>query len=386
LALGINSIALTRSGYPDPDDDGVLCGIRTSLEICSGRGVRNAIARISSVWLRNHRLARAANLRWAQQHSPIPSAKLLQNTFLWILFPLAVTKNRGRNAEAMITGDRRTAIRNALIKHMEVDRMTAGEIARHITANESMYGGKVNRDAVARFINLAAGKVVDKSVLVLEQYMKYQAPAMLQEAKEELTRRVEGKTRHRLFPAALSFYRVVPKKVDLHRDAILGEYSFYAYSEREVGKVCLGAIQFYTDRVDEFCVRELQQSIPGGGRGSFREEYRGHFFFREKELIVVQRDKNRLVPKFYIMSILSWKNATDRYAVMEGSILKIGEQKPVFSHNIYMVRRSDAFTKCNMLNVSDVPDDVMASLNSRKWGAPHERYHEYRGNDRDART
>lgn len=281
------------------------------------------------------------------------------------------THSREYKMKPMINGDRRTAIRNALKKHLTDDRLTAGKISRFVHDNQSAYGGEVPRYAITRFIDLAKGRVDDNTVLVIEQYLKDQAPGLLRDEIAARREAISGPT-PRLLPAAHAFFRVQPKKVDQHRDAILGEFSFYAYSEREIGKVCRGALRFYVDKGGEASVQELQESIPEGSTETYQERFLGHFFFREKDMIVILRDKTRTIPKFYILSILSWKNMKERYTVMEGAILKVGEQKPVFSHNIYVIRDGGAFTKCNMLKLSDVKEEILQSLNSKRWGAPHE--------------
>jgi hypothetical protein len=273
----------------------------------------------------------------------------------------------------MIAGDRRTGIRNAMKTHMKVDRVSAGEISRHINAHQSTYGGEVSRFAVSRFIDVKQGKVGDDKVSILEHYLRDVAPTILHEAVEALeeaaAHRTTARLRHRLFPAASAFFHVHPQEVVQNINLFLGEYTFYAYSEKDEGKVCRGAIQFYVDKTTkEFSARELQESISAGTR----EEYTGLFFFREKEVLVMLRDKVRATPKFYLLSILSWPDMSGRYTLLEGAILKIGEQKSVFSHNICMVRDAAAFTRCGMLKVTEVGENIVEFLNSRKWGAPHE--------------
>ena len=274
--------------------------------------------------------------------------------------------------KTLINGDRRTAIRSALKQHLVVDRLTAGKVSRFINGRPDVYGGEVNRYAIPRFIDLEKGRVGDETVALLrERYLRDQAPVLLREAIAARREVTSGQT-SRLLPAAHAFFRVQPKKVDQDRDAILGEYTLYAYSEREFGKVCRGALCFYVDKGGDASVKELQELIPEGGQHIYQEKFDGNFFVREKELVVILRDKSRTIPKFYVLSILSWKDMNERFTVMEGGSLKIGEQKPVFSHNVYVVRDNAAFTKCRMLERTRVPSDILQFLDSRRWGAPHD--------------
>ena len=61
----------------------------------------------------------------------------------------------------------------------------------------------------------------------------------------------------RLFGAARSFWRVIPEKIEQYRDTVCGEFTLYAYSEKDPGMICRGAIRFFTDRRGELCVYEL---------------------------------------------------------------------------------------------------------------------------------
>jgi hypothetical protein len=270
-------------------------------------------------------------------------------------------------------GEGRRRIRANLNRHMKVDRVSARQIAAFIKERPDKFDGvTVSPDSVKRFLDVKAGKVADVRVAALERYLEIEHEAASTAPPPRYNRSGHAGTREpqSLFPAARDFYNMRPEKAAQYRDAVIGLYAFYAYSEKGRARVCRGAIEFSVDPAGEFTVTETQRSVPFGGDITYNEVFTGHFLFRKNSLFALLRDDEEKHPKFYVLSIEPYKNdSKDKKMVMIGALVKIGAQKDVFIGNVYMVRRDTALDECTMMDRSDVPTPIIDYLDSGMWAA-----------------
>jgi hypothetical protein len=273
----------------------------------------------------------------------------------------------------------RVKIRENLRTYIEVNGISMAKISRCISEHKTLYGKEVSVDSIRRFLDSRkeSPRVSDEIVAIILRYLEEHSDTGMPLPVTPAPMIVEcppgsgNEQPLRFFPVTMSYFDVDPQMLDRYSRAICGEYTFYACSEKDRSLVCQGAIRF-SQHEGECLVEEVQESIPDGGVESFREEYTGHFFFREESMVVILREKELAIPKFYIMSVLRWKGATTGlYQQMEGAMLKVGEQKSLFAHNIYMVRNQRAFEECRMLELTELKEKKIAEfLGSRKWGTP----------------
>lgn len=252
--------------------------------------------------------------------------------------------------------DRRRRLRKELNDYMEANKVSCREIADYITAQREAFGDiSISSYTVRNFLDEAAGKVGNKYVDAIEQFLEPQASG-------QDSRPLPAS----FFTTAAAFFGMIAEKGKQHCGPTEGTYTFYAISESSPSKISKGALEFKVVN-QEFCVSEQQQSVPPDSKKPYKEIYDGHFLFRKDNVIALLREKTDARPKFYILSPDSHTDEADRKVVMRGVMMKFGERKSVFTSYVHLVRNDDAFDQCDVIPRDDVPGDILEYLDSQMW-------------------
>jgi hypothetical protein len=165
----------------------------------------------------------------------------------------------------------RRKIRAELDKYMKSQRprLSPVKVAKFITDNQDKFEifklkvTTIHTESVRRFLNPKHGSITvgEDRVLLLEKYLEVVKSGAGAASKPRMSRNIQNDG---LFFAVQDFFNMTPRKAAQYRDAVVGEYAFYAYSERGKDRVCLGAIEFSVNSTGAFTVKELQRSTPHG--------------------------------------------------------------------------------------------------------------------------